>query len=139
MKSVEEVQTQIANVQRTAFITAGLKRTFMTDGAEVSFELFKDDNEKPRYTVFIVDIPKHHKNFEYAAFIAPHGRENDWLFATADGRKHLVEESKHNRLAIFTMHSGHKYDDFEGVQNELADVVVNFAPIGYSKKVILAN
>lgn len=128
---------QIANVQKVAFITIGLKRSSLNDNSEVSFDLFKDQHDtNPRYTVYVVDIPKKYQSSEYAAFIVPHGRESDWLFSTVEGRKHLVEESKCNRLAIFTMHVGHKYDNFEGVQKELEGVVVNLAPGGYKKKVL---
>lgn len=130
-----EMQMQVANVQKAAFVTSGLKRASLAEGGEASFDLFQEGDTIPRYTVYVVDIPKNHKNSEYAAFIAPHGRENEWLFSTEQGRKHLAKESKHNRLAIFTMHTGHKYEDFEGVQKELADVVINLAPNGYRKKV----
>lgn len=136
LDKIEEMQMQIANTQKVAFITMGLKRSSLSDDAEVTFHLYKDEQEvNPRYTVYVVDIPKDHRNSEYAAFIVPHGRENDWLFSTAEGRKHLVKESKFNRLAIFTMHAGHKYESFEGVQKELESVVKNMAPSGYNKKV----
>lgn len=136
LDTAKEMQVQVSNVQKVAFITMGLKRSSLSDNAEVTFDLFKNQQDQnPRYTVHVVDIPKHHGNSEYAAFIVPHGRENDWLFSTAEGRKHLVKESKFNRLAIFTMHTGHKYDNFEGVQKELESVVINLAPGGYEKKV----
>lgn len=135
LETVEDMQMQVANVQKVALVTAGLKRTHLSDGSEVSFDLCNGRESNPRYTVFVVDIERNLKFSEYAAFIVPHGREKDWLFSTTEGRKHLVKESKHNRLAIFIMHTGHKYDDFEGVQKELADVVVTMAPNGYNKKV----
>lgn len=136
LDTVEKMQMQVANLQQVAFITIGLKRSSLNDNSEVSFHLFKDQEDtNPRYTVYVVDIPKDHRTSEYAAFIVPHGRESDWLFSTAEGRKQLVKESKFNRLAIFTMHAGHNYDNFEGLQKELEGVVINLAPGGYRKKV----
>lgn len=135
MQTVEEIQNQVSNVQKSAFVMSGLKRCALTDSAEASFDLFKANDKTPRYTVHVVDIPKNHKNSEYAAFITPNGRENDWLVSTAEGRKYLVAECKHNRLAIFTMHAGHKYGNLDEIQKELADVVVNLAPNSFKKKI----
>lgn len=45
--------------------------------------------------------------------------------------------SNHNRLAVVTMHSGQKYDNFESIQKELADMAVNLAPHNHNSKVCI--
>lgn len=62
------------------------------------------------------------------------------MFSTKAGRKCLVKTTKHNRLAIITMHRGQVYNSFEAVQDELSDIVCNLAPANMTtKKVKLQN
>lgn len=64
----------IYNVQRAAFICAGLKRTTIGDRKEISFDLFEHGEDAPRFTIYVVDIPPERKHGQYAAFIVPQGR-----------------------------------------------------------------
>lgn len=50
------------------------------------------------------------------------------MFSSKAGRKHLISKTKHNRLAIVTMHRGQKYQSLDAVKKELEDVVCNLAP-----------
>lgn len=97
--------------------------------------MYKPGEKHPRFTVNVVDIPRNPKNSDYAVFVVPHGREGEWLFSTSAGRTQLAKISNHNRLAVVTMHTGQKYDSFESIQKELADMAVNLAPSNFNSKV----
>lgn len=62
-------------------------------------------------------------------------RETEWLFSTAEGRKHLVKVTKYNRLAIVTLHRGQPYEGLQEVQNELNNNIKDFAPENLTEKV----
>ncbi|KAJ8920718.1 hypothetical protein NQ315_004857 [Exocentrus adspersus] len=132
----QEVVLHISTTQQAAFVCSGLKKSSIANENEVVLDLFEPGDSKPRFTVYIVDIPPHHKNYQYAAFIVPQGREAEWLFSTKSGRKHLVKMTNHNRLAIITLHRGHQYGSFETVQKELTEIVCNLAPSSLTSKKI---
>ncbi|XP_057661192.1 eEF1A lysine and N-terminal methyltransferase homolog [Diorhabda carinulata] len=134
--SDNDVISQITNAQNAAFICSSLKRTSIADKNEVVFDLFEQGSVKPRFTVYVVDIPPQRNFSQYAAFIVPEGREVEWLFSTPNGRKKLVEVTKHNRLSIITLHRDQKYESFEAIQTELTDVVCNLAPSNLRNKMV---
>ncbi|RZC40643.1 Methyltransf 25, and/or Spermine synth domain containing protein [Asbolus verrucosus] len=127
-ESIADVIEQISSVQQAAFICSGLKRTSIGQESEVSLDLYKAGDVKPRFTVYVVDAKHDRHNSQYAAFIVPQGREAEWLFSTKMGRKHLIKMTKTNRLAIVTMHRGQQFGDFDQVQSELNDAICNLAP-----------
>ncbi|XP_019875061.2 eEF1A lysine and N-terminal methyltransferase homolog isoform X2 [Aethina tumida] len=136
LESVEDVKTHISGAQRASFVCSGLKRSLLNEDDEVSFDLMVPGSDKARFTVYVVDVSPAAKNSQYAAFIVPQGREAEWMFSTKAGRKCLVKTTKHNRLAIITMHRGQVYNSFEAVQDELSDIVCNLAPANMTTKKI---
>ncbi|XP_044267613.1 eEF1A lysine and N-terminal methyltransferase homolog [Tribolium madens] len=127
LEAIDEIARQIASVQQAAFVCSGLKRSSI-EGGEVSLDLCRPGDPRPRFTVHVVETTSSARNSQYAAFIVPQGREAEWLFSTKSGRQHLAKVTKTNRLAIVTMHRGHDYGNFEQVQAELGDAVCSFAP-----------
>ena len=96
---------------------------------EITFNLFRSNEKIARYTLFILDMqPPAKVAGKYAAFICPQGRESEWLFATIEGRKKLLESAKHARLAIVVMSRGHEYKNLDEVQGELNESIKSFAP-----------
>ncbi|KAJ8939942.1 hypothetical protein NQ318_007870 [Aromia moschata] len=136
LESEEDVILHISSVQHAAFVCSGLKNCSVENENEVVLDLLEPDQSNPRFTVYIVDIPPQRNNAQYAAFIVPQGREAEWLFSTKAGRKHLVKMTKHNRLAIITLHRGQKYESFDAVQTELTNTVCNLAPSSLTNKKI---
>nr|CAI5842659.1 unnamed protein product [Callosobruchus analis] len=130
----EEIISSIANVQNASFVCSGLKRSSIEEENEVVLDLYEPGSKNPRFTVYVVDIPPQHNNAQYAGFIVPEGREAEWLFSTKAGRKNLVRVTKHNRLAIITLHRGQKYESLDAVQKELSDTVCNLAPSSLNVK-----
>jgi spermidine synthase len=131
----DEVLAQVASTQHAAFVCSGLKRSAIHEN-EVSLDLYKVGDSKPRFTVYVVDTKHDAKNAQYAAFIVPQGREAEWLFSTKSGRQHLAKVTKTNRLSIVTMHRGQDYGDFNEVQTELGDAVCSLAPSDLKNKKI---
>ena len=63
------------------------------DGDEVNFKLFSDHVQGvPRFELFILDSISNTN--EMAFFIVQNGREFDWIYSTALGRKSLADQCK---------------------------------------------
>lgn len=56
-------------------------------------------------------------------------RETDWFFATKKGRQQVLNSSKKDRLAIFTLNREHTFDSWEEVKCELHECVMSIAPL----------
>ncbi|ENN75224.1 hypothetical protein HUJ04_002247 [Dendroctonus ponderosae] len=135
-QSCEEVQQQIVRAQRAAFVCSSLQKTRIGDKDQIEMMVYDQaDQNQPRYTIHIVEIPPLPKNGAFAVFVVPEGREAEWLFSTESGRNNLASMTNHNRLAIVSMHRGQKYESLNAVQLELEYIIQNLAPstIGNSK------
>lgn len=74
LQTSDEMIDIIASTQKAAFICSGLRRGSIGEDDEVMFDLYKQVDMKPRFTVFVLEqIPKS-KQVPYAAFIVPQGR-----------------------------------------------------------------
>lgn len=60
----------------------------------------------------------------------------DWLFSTREGRQQLIMSAQRDRLAIVILRRGQHFESLDAVKDELADSVINFAPLGLSKSQI---
>lgn len=117
----------VLSIQRTSMIRNGLvKKNAYED--EIKFDLFRPNEKTPRYTLYILD-QKSSKNLkDYAAFIAPQGRETEWLFSSKQGRRKLLESAQHLRLAIVILHRNQNYTSLDDVKAEINEAVKSFAP-----------
>ncbi len=72
-------------------------------------------------------------------FIAPLGRENDYLFASEEGNFYLQSEyysrcaipycsSKYSRLIVVTLNHLHKFGTIEDIQKELSPKIMSLVP-----------
>lgn len=125
----EALTNSILTIQRAAIIRNGLIRKSNLDD-EINFDLFRPNEKTPRYSLFILDQKSSARAGNYAAFICPQGRETEWLFATKQGRRKLLESAQHSRLAIVTMHRHQTYTSLDDVKLELNETVKSFAPKG---------
>lgn len=108
LKDDEAVTKSILSTQRAAMIRNGLIRKSNFED-EINFDLYRPNEKTPRFSLYILDQKANSKNANYAAFICPQGRETEWLFATKQGRRRLLETAQHSRLAIVTMHRNQNY------------------------------
>jgi spermidine synthase len=129
LPSEEALTSSILSVQRATIIRNGLIRKSNFDD-EINFDLFRPNEQVPRFSLYILDQKANSKGGDYAAFICPQGRETEWLFSTKQGRKKLLETAQHSRLAIVTMHRGQTYTSLEDLKIELNETVKSFAPKG---------
>lgn len=129
LKDDEALTNSILTIQRAAMIRNGLIRKSNFDD-EINFDLFRPNEKTPRFSLFILDQKTSAKAGDYAAFICPQGRETEWLFATKQGRRKLLESAQHARLAIVTMHRNQTYSSLDDVKLELNETVKSFAPKG---------
>jgi hypothetical protein len=85
--------------------------------------------DNPRYTLNVVDSPTSpSQRGKYAAFIVPQGRENEWLFASPEGRAQLTLGAGFQRLAIASTHRGQTYESLQAVKDELSGSILELAP-----------
>lgn len=119
----------VLNIQRTSMIRNGLiKKNSYED--EIKFDLFRPNEKVPRFTLYILDQKSTRNLKDYAVFIAPQGRETEWLFSTKQGRRKLLESAQHLRLAIVVMHRNQSYTSLDDIKKELNETVKSFAPRG---------
>lgn len=123
----EALTNSILTIQRAAMIRNGLIRKSNYED-EINFDLFRPNEKMPRFSLFILDQKSAPRAGSYAAFICPQGRETEWLFATKQGRRKLLESAQHSRLAIVTMHRSQTYNSLDDVKVELNETVKSFAP-----------
>ncbi|KAK7084433.1 Methyltransferase-like protein 13 [Halocaridina rubra] len=91
-------------------------------------ELCDAKSGNPRYLMHIVDSPKKSNNLKFAVFIVPHGRENEWMFGTAEGRAKLAENAGSSRLLVVHLYRDQTYESLKAIQDELSSKVMEIAP-----------
>ncbi|XP_070492061.1 eEF1A lysine and N-terminal methyltransferase homolog [Chironomus tepperi] len=127
MPESKALTDSVLNIQRTSMIRNGLvKRNAYED--EIKFDLFRPNEKIPRFTLYILDQKSSRNLKDYAAFIAPQGRETEWLFSTKQGRRKLLESAQHLRLAIVILHRNQTYTSLDDVKAEINEAVKSFAP-----------
>ncbi|CRK99147.1 CLUMA_CG012476, isoform A [Clunio marinus] len=127
LQDANVLTNSILTTQRASMIRNGLIRKSNFDD-EINFDLYRPNENIPRFSLFILDQKMSAKGGDYAAFICPQGRECEWLFASKQGRRKLLESAQHSRLAIVTMHRDQTYTSLDDVKLELNETVKSFAP-----------
>lgn len=74
LQSNADVITAVLSVQQAALVCNGLQRGNIADMNEVSMDLFRPDDQIPRFTVHILDQRTKRGNGKFAIFIVPQGR-----------------------------------------------------------------
>lgn len=127
MPDSKALTDNVLSIQRTSMIRNGLvKKNAYED--EIKFDLFRPNEKTPRYTLYILDQKSSRNLKDYAAFIAPQGRETEWLFSSKQGRRKLLESAQHLRLAIVILHRNQTYTSLDDVKAEINEAVKSFAP-----------
>ncbi|XP_060630351.2 eEF1A lysine and N-terminal methyltransferase [Anolis sagrei] len=90
------------------------------------------DTGQVRYSLHVVHNPtvKVSCDNQFAIFIIPQGRENEWLFGTEEGRKQLAASAGYWRLVTVALHRDQQYEDMGTIQAELSEKVMELAPPG---------
>lgn len=131
LQAPEEMKEYVKSAQDTAFVTNGLSKTSLEDDNEVSLDLMQPGDDKPRYTLYVVDQKRSQAINKYAVFIVPQGRESEWLFGTPAGRRQLQDSARFGRLVVAVLRRGHKFDSLEAVKEELAHAAKMLIPYGF--------
>lgn len=127
MADSKALTDNILNIQRTSMIRNSLiKKNAYED--EIKFDLYRPNEKTPRFTLYILDQKSTRNLKDYAAFIAPQGRETEWLFSTKQGRRKLLESAKHLRLSIVILHRNQTYTSLDDVKAEINEAIKSFAP-----------
>lgn len=74
LQSTGDVVEAVLSVQKAALVCNGLHRGSIADMNEVSMDLFRPDEQIPRFTVHILDQRPKRGNGKFAIFIVPQGR-----------------------------------------------------------------
>ncbi|CAH0404585.1 unnamed protein product [Chilo suppressalis] len=132
MSTAEELAAYVKSAQDTAFVTNGLAKTNLHEDNEVTLDLIQPGEDTPRYTLFIVDQKHKQAVNKYAVFIVPQGRESEWLFGTAAGRRQLQDSARFGRLVVAVLRRGHSFGTLDAVKEELAHAAKMLIPYGFS-------
>nr|SVE75013.1 EOG090X02SD [Daphnia dolichocephala] len=130
LSSVEQLKERVRSIQHFATLCHQMSHD-ETASRDVFIELMdpKSLKDTPKYILFIVDR-QCKSNQKFAAFVVPQGRETDWLFASAEGRRQLADSAKFQRLIVVHLGRDHKFDTLDSVQTELAGIVSSLQPQG---------
>lgn len=74
LKLPDEIISSILSVQKAALVCNGLHRSSIADLDEISLDLCRQNEEIPRFTVYILDQKPVRGNGKFAIFIVPQGR-----------------------------------------------------------------
>ncbi|XP_072936789.1 eEF1A lysine and N-terminal methyltransferase homolog [Epargyreus clarus] len=135
LETTEELKACIKSIQDTAFVTNGLAKTTLDGDDEVSLDLMQPGEETPRYTLYVVDQKRSQAINKYAVFIVPQGRESEWLFGTAAGRRQLQDSARFGRLVVAVLRRGHLFSSLDAVKDELAHSAKMLAPSGFTGQI----
>ena len=118
---------------------AALRARLAKGGADSSIEeaclqLRAEDSQSVKYSLFLTERNVA-SNLSFAAFIVPQGREVEWMFATAEGRRQLADSASCQRLIVVHLGRDASFSSLETVQSELSPHILEFCPpdlpIGY--------
>lgn len=130
VETAEQFQSEIRSVQQYAMFRQFMKKYHPGDEFQLTLWSSRDASvDNPRYTLNVVDSPTSpSQRGKYAAFIVPQGRENEWLFASPEGRAQLTLGAGFQRLAIASTHRGQTYESLQAVKDELSGSILELAP-----------
>ncbi|ESO86417.1 hypothetical protein LOTGIDRAFT_129263 [Lottia gigantea] len=129
VEKVDNLVNVVKEMQYYGILREQISNNSMS-GHQPSLCLYNEVVKAPRYTLYIVDSPKPCVN-KFAIFIAPEGRETDWLFSTEAGRQQLSSNAGFQRLVVVLLDRNHSYQSLKSIQDELSAKVMELAPPFY--------
>ncbi|KAK8737069.1 hypothetical protein OTU49_004784 [Cherax quadricarinatus] len=134
MASSEAAVQAVQELQHFALLRHRLQSQDIVD--DTTMELVEASTGCTRYILHVVNIGINSSrttttgsdNLQFAVFIVPHGREHEWLFGTAEGRRKLAESASTQRLVVAHLARGQTYSSLQAVQDELSARVMLLAP-----------
>jgi len=94
---------------------------------EVCLQLRSEDSNSVKYSLFLAER-NGTSTLPFAAFIVPQGREVEWMFATAEGRRQLCDSASCARLIVVHLGRDASFTSLDQVQSELSSHVLDFSP-----------
>lgn len=71
--NTDDLINTVLAVQQSALVCNRLQTQSIADVGEIKMDLFAPGNDKPRYTIYVVDQPNA-RGKTYVAFLVPQGR-----------------------------------------------------------------
>lgn len=127
LESTEKMRTILKEMQYYAMMRQQIKKREMV-GEQVSLSLYTEVSSNPRYTLHILDSAHQKFTNKFGIFIAPEGRETEWMFSTDEGRQQLSQSAGFSRLVVVTLNRTHSYDSLDSIKSELSPHVLELAP-----------
>ncbi|XP_013399663.1 methyltransferase-like protein 13 [Lingula anatina] len=134
LESTDEMTTAVKEMQHYAMVRQQINKRSHPDDQIVLHLYGPTSSTSPRYTLHVVDSDRNARDNVFAIFIAPEGRETEWLFSTNEGRKQLSESAGFQRLVVVLLHRDHSYIDMENIKAELSGKVMELAPAELKNK-----
>jgi len=132
MKNIEEAIEVIHSHQQYRLIQYKIVNEEVKEPPPI--DMFSDSGEveSPRYRLYIVNSRDFDPTRQFGVFIVPHGREEEYMFASSKGRvEQLAASARFKRLIIVALNRNHNYEGgMQQIQDELSEKVMDFAPKG---------
>ncbi|CAN8020321.1 unnamed protein product [Ixodes persulcatus] len=130
---LETVYEEVSSIQKYAFLRYHIAKRTLQSKDDVRLDLCTPDSNVPRYQLYVCDRPSvSAAPLKFAIFIVPQGRETEWLFGNAEGRRQLAESCSAERLVVVHLSRGHSYSGLEQVKAELSQKVMELAPASHT-------
>ncbi|KAK8786005.1 eEF1A lysine and N-terminal methyltransferase-like [Amblyomma americanum] len=129
---VSTVCSEVSSLQQYAFLRHHMARRRLESNDEVMLELCAAGSGVPRYRLFVCDRPPTSSApIKFAIFLAPQGRESEWLFGCMEGRRQLAVSCQAERLVVVHLCRDQTYSGMEEVKNEVSQNIMELAPPSY--------
>jgi len=127
LQKAESLVESVRGCQQFAALRARLAKGGDQSIEEACLQLHAEDSQSVKYSIFLTER-KQISSLLFAAFIVPQGREVEWMFATAEGRRQLCDSANCKRLVVVHLGRDSTFKSIEEIQNELSSHILDFSP-----------
>lgn len=127
LEKVESLVESVRGCQQFAALRAKMAKGGDKSIEDACLHLCAEESKTVRYSVYLSERTKSSSHV-FAAFIVPKGREVEWIFSTAEGRKQLCESADCQRLAVVHLGREADFSTLEEIKSELSSHILDFAP-----------
>ena len=127
LQKADSLVESVRGCQQFAALRARLAKGGDQSIEEACLQLHAEDAQSVKYSIFLTERTKS-SSLPFAAFIVPQGREVEWMFATAEGRRQLADSANCQRLLVVHLGRDATFTSLEEIQNELSPHILDFSP-----------
>ena len=123
----ESLVESVRGCQQFSALRARLAKGGDRSIEEACLQLRSQESVHAKYSLYLTEREKTSK-MPFSAFIVPQGREVEWMFATAEGRRQLCDSADCQRMIVVHLGRDASFSTIEQIQTELSPHILEFCP-----------